>query len=117
MSETMDYMLNGFDMNASEITHGLSEIGRGDMLDGVKEFFYEGLNAGAEMGYRNRLIEEALEASEPDTLQKIAIGGGCLLLGAGLTAGISWLVKKHRAKKERKLLEAQVATNAEPSVA
>ena len=117
MSETMGRMLNSFDLNAAEITRGLSQVGRGDMLDGVKEFFFEGLSAGESIGYKNRLIEEALEASSSDTLQKIAFAGGGVALGIGLGAGINWLTKKHRAKKERKLLESQASSDTEPTAA
>ena len=97
MDEMMN-LVNGIGMNATEVTRSLSEIGNGNMLDGIRNIYYNAMEVGEGIGYRRRLLEEAFEASENNIRQKFLIGGVCLLVGAGATAGGIWLAKKLRAK-------------------
>ena len=98
MDEMMN-LVNGIGMSAAEVTQSLSEIGNGNMLDGISNIYYSALEVGEGIGYRRRLLEEAFEASTNNTRQKVIIGGVCFLVGAGITVGGVWLTKKLRAKK------------------
>lgn len=98
--DAMMNLVNGIGMNAAEVTRTLSEIGGGNMLDGISNIYNNALEYGQEIGYRTRLFEEALEAPENNTCKKVVIGGACFLIGAGITAGGVWLAKRVQAKKK-----------------
>ncbi len=111
MDEMMS-LVNGVGMSAAEVTSCLSKIGNGNMLDGISNIYYSALEVGDGIGYRRRLLEEALEASDNNTRQKVIIGGVCLLVGAGVTIGGVWLSKKLRSKREEiKTVSVQTADN------
>ena len=99
MDEMMN-LVNSIGMNAAEVTRTLSEIGGGNMLDGISNIYNNALEYGQEIGYRTRLFEEALETPENNVYKKVVIGGACFLVGAGITAGGVWLTKRVRAKKK-----------------
>ena len=104
MDEIM-YLINGIDLNAAEITQSLARIGDGSMQDGLNKIVEVVQDSADACGYKRRLIEEALEASDNDFRKKLLAGGLGILAGVGITAGSIWLYKKLRKKKERKALE------------
>ena len=110
MDEIMN-LVNGIGMNAAEVTRTLSEIGDGNMLDGIRNICNNAREYGEEIGYRRRLIEEALEAPENNTGKKVVIGGVCFLVGAGITAGGVWLAKRIRTKKKETNKQFEENTN------
>ena len=101
MDEIM-ILVNGIGMSAAEITQLLSEIGNGNMQDGIRNIYYDTLETGVGIGYKNRMLDEVMETSANNTRQKFIIGGVCLLVGAGLTIGGISLTKKIRNQKHRK---------------
>lgn len=96
--DEMINLVNGIGMSAAEVTQSLSEIGNGNMLDGISNIYYSALEVGEGIGYRRRLLEEAFEASDNNSRQKIIIGGVCFLIGAGITVGGIYFAKKIWAK-------------------
>ena len=56
MDEMMN-LVNGIGMSAAEVTQSLSEIGNGNMLDGISNIYYSALEVGEGIGYRRRLLE------------------------------------------------------------
>lgn len=110
MDEIM-YLINGIDLNAAEITQSLARIGDGSMQDGLNKIVEVVQDSADACGYKRRLIEEALEASDNDFRKKLVAGGLGILAGVGITAGSIWLYKKLRKKKERKALEDSDSAN------
>lgn len=110
MDEMMN-LVNGIGMNAAEVTRTLSEIGGGNMLDGISNIYNNALEYGQEIGYTTRLFEEALETPENNIYKKVVIGGACFLVGAGITAGGVWLAKKLRTKKEEAHTQSEKIIN------
>lgn len=110
MDEIM-YLINGIDLNAAEITQSLAKIGDGSMRDGLNKIVEVVQDSADACGYKRRLIEEALEASDDDLRKKLMVGGLGVLAGVGITAGCIWLYKKLRKKKERKVLETSDSAN------
>ena len=105
MDEIM-YLINGIDLNAAEITQSLAKIGDGSMPAGINKIVEVVQESADACGYKRRLIEEALEASDDDSRKNLMVGALGVLAGVAITAGGFWLYKTLCKKKERKPLEA-----------
>ena len=101
MDEIM-YLINGIDLNAAEITQSLARIGDGSMQDGLNKIVEVVQDSADACGYKRRLIEEALEASDNDFRKKLVAGGLGILAGVGITAGSIGCIRNFvKRKRER----------------
>ena len=88
-------LMNG-NLNAANMTNLLCKLGDGDMQEGIRNVFVEGLKC--------------------DKVKHILTGAG---IGAGVVATVvlcCWGVKKYRAKKLRQRAEQRSTTNSEKIV-
>ena len=98
MDKTL-YLINSYDLNAAEVTQALSEIGNGNMLDGIRNIYFEGIDVCARSTFPVSFPDENTSIFD----NKFVVGG--LAFGAGIVATVcgQYLFKKLRKKNKVQL--------------